>query len=223
MLSDEDNPIVLPEGITRRTEAGCIEIFENIMSDDIAKKLISVFEDSHINEECPAEYQEARIGGENIVGGEYRSNSVMSIQGHTDISGFNVCSCKMDEAENFLRSIFIPCVNFYQLKYDIEVAFDEGLQLLKYGPGKEYKPHADAGPGVSGRVLSGIIFLNPSDYEGGSTYFINFNYNLKTSGPSIALFPSNYAYTHRAKAVFSGTKYAIVTWMWAPWSGQPDG
>lgn len=218
MLLDEDNPVVLPEGITRRTEAGCIEIFENIMSKETVDKLISIFNKADINDSCPAQYEHARVGEENINGGEYRSNKVLAIEAHSDIFGLNNCSCQMDEAESFLRSILTPCVNFYQLKYDVEIARDEGLQLLKYGPGKEYKPHSDAGPGVSGRVLSGIIFLNPSEYEGGSTYFLNYKFNLKTSGPSIALFPSNYAYTHRAKAVFSGTKYAIVTWMWAPWS-----
>lgn len=217
MLLDQDNPVALPEGVTNRTEAGCIEIFENIMSQDTADKLISIFNKADMNDSCPAEYRGATVGGQSVQDSSIRSNLVLNLEKHSDIFGKSNCSCQMDEAEDFIRSIFTPCVNFYQLKYGIEIDRDEGLQILKYSPGKDYKPHADAGPGVSGRVLSGIIFLNPSDYEGGSTYFLNYNFNLKTKGPSIALFPSNYAYMHRAKAVFSGTKYAIVTWMWAPW------
>ena len=217
MISDDENPIALPDGIIRRTEAGCVEVFENIMSQETAYKLIKVFDDADANGACPASYVHASIGEENLHGGEFRSNSVLSVAAHTGFDG-SPCTCEIAEAEDFLRSIFTPCVNFYQLKYEVEIGSDEGLQLLKYGPGKEYKAHADHGPGSHNRVLSGIIYLNPNDYEGGSTYFLNYGLNLKTTTPSIALFPSNYAYIHRAKAVLSGTKYAIVTWMWPPWS-----
>lgn len=221
MVDDRDNPIVLPEGVTNRTEAGAVEIFENVMTMDTAKKIISAVEQAVINEKCPTHYQYATIGENRDHGGSYRSNSVLTIKSHDDANGYR-CDCELDKAEEYLKSIFVPCVNFYQYKYNVQVAFDEDFQLLKYGPGREYKEHADQGPGADQRIVSGIIYLNPWEYEGGSTYFPNYNLNVNPELPSVVLFPSNYAYTHRAKAVLSGTKYAIVTWMWPPWAERPE-
>lgn len=212
MLLDEDNPIILPAGVVNRTEAGCIEIFENIFSDEVAQKIIDSAEKAHSNISCPLSFGPAFIGSEGTEGGDFRSNLVMAFDPHLSVNGAE-CNCDINNAEDFLKEIYVTCVKFYQEKYDVRVEWDEGFQLLKYGPGKEYKPHSDAGPGHNQRVVSGIIYLNPKDYEGGGTYFVNYKYNLKTTSPSIALFPSNYAYLHRAKAVLSGTKYAIVTWM----------
>ena len=36
---------------------------------------------------------------------------------------------------------------------------------------------------------------------------------VKPDTPSLVLFPSNYAYSHTALPVDSGTKYALVTWL----------
>jgi prolyl 4-hydroxylase len=45
----------------------------------------------------------------------------------------------------------------------------EPLQVLRYRPGGEYKPHFDAIPGVrQSAVLTMIVWLN-EDYEGGET------------------------------------------------------
>lgn len=211
MLLDSENPVDLPVGVTNRTEAGCIEIFENIFSRETSKKIIDEIEKSSSDIFCTLEFGPAFIGNNGEHGKDFRSNLVMEIYQHGNVSG-ETCQCKINEIEQYIREIYVTCVRFYQEKYDVLVEWDEGFQVLKYGPGKEYKPHSDAGPG-SQRVVSGIIYLNPWEYEGGGTFFLNYGINIKTEGPSIVLFPSNYAYTHRAKAVLSGTKYALVTWM----------
>jgi hypothetical protein len=190
------------------TEAGCIEIYNNLIDVETANKIIDIFEKSNLDSKCPLDFGDAGIGYENKPGGEVRSNKVMGLFRHECHS-----ECQVNEALDFIYEKWIDCVRHYQDKYSVYVDFDEGLQLLKYGPGKEYKPHADQGPGHEWRTVSGIIFLNPSDYEGGGTYFVNYDVTIKTDKPSMAIFPSNYAYTHRARAVLSGTKYAIVSWM----------
>lgn len=182
------------------------------MNQETSKKMIKIFEDAHESSSCPASYGPAHVGNEGALGGDVRSNLVMPVDYHDNELG-DPCSCGMHEAMDFLRDIYVSCVNHYQEKYDVEIGFDEGFQLLKYGPGKEYKPHTDWGPGFEHRIVSGLIYLNPGEYEGGGTYFLNYNTLISPSTPSIALFPSNYAYKHRAKAVLSGNKYAIVTWM----------
>ena len=50
-----------------------------------------------------------------------------------------------------------------------------------------------------------------------------FEENIKPEAPALVLFPSNYAYAHRAMPVIKGTKYAIVTWLGHPFDldGMP--
>ena len=140
----------------------------------------------------------------------------MDLYNHNNIYN-EACQCEVNNIHNFIKEKLSICVRHYSSKYGVEIAFDEGLQLLKYGPGKQYKPHTDYGPGAEHRVLSGLIYLNPGEYLGGGTYFTNFDYLVDPQTPTLALFPSNYAYQHAARPVFDGFKYAIVTWFGPPW------
>jgi prolyl 4-hydroxylase len=55
----------------------------------------------------------------------------------------------------------------------------EPLQVLRYGPGGEYKPHCDALPGLANqRVLTMIVWLN-EDYAGGETLFMKTSAKLR--------------------------------------------
>jgi hypothetical protein len=97
--------------------------------------------------------------------------------------------------------------------------FVEGFNLLKYQTGQEYKAHYD-GPTSSHRFISPILYIN-DDYTGGELEFVFQNLKIKPSAGMLALFPSNYAYSHIAHPVKTGTKYAIVTWLHdQPPSGQ---
>jgi predicted 2-oxoglutarate/Fe(II)-dependent dioxygenase YbiX len=106
-----------------------------------------------------------------------------------------------------LLSTSIP----YARKHDIDELYHENYNMLKYQTGQEYRAHAD-GFTDSGRSVSAIIYLN-NDYEGGELEFVNFNIKLKPEPGMLILFPSNYAYSHIAHPVKSGTKYALVTWI----------
>ena len=51
------------------------------------------------------------------------------------------------------------------------VACGEPLQVLRYGPGQEYRPHIDALPqGENQRIFTMLVYLN-HDYQGGETLF----------------------------------------------------
>jgi prolyl 4-hydroxylase len=55
----------------------------------------------------------------------------------------------------------------------------EPLQVLRYRPGGEYKPHFDAIPGFANqRILTMIVWLD-EDYEGGETMFMKTGAKLK--------------------------------------------
>jgi prolyl 4-hydroxylase len=54
-----------------------------------------------------------------------------------------------------------------------DVRAGEPLQVLRYAPGEQYRPHSDALPGVTSsqqRVVTFLVYLN-EDYEGGETAF----------------------------------------------------
>ena len=207
-----DNAFKIPEDVDVTTYAGAIDVYENIFNEEVSNKIISIVENADKNPACPIKYDHATVGG-GQDGGNFRSNVSMSLFSHSD-----ECTCKINETLHFLKEKLSLFVRHYSHKYDVEIAFDEGLQVLKYSPGKQYKAHIDYGPGAaSSRVLSGLMYLNPKKYLGGGTYFVNFNETIDPSFPSIALFPSNYAYKHSARPVFEGNKYAIVTWFGPPW------
>jgi hypothetical protein len=204
------------DGVEVKTFAGAIDVYQNIFNKDTAKEMVSSFEEANSNPLCPLSYSNAKIG-DNHDGGSIRSNVIMGLNYHNDIYN-NECTCKINSILNFLKEKLSTFVTIYSEKYEVEIAFDEGLQLLKYGPGKQYKAHTDYGPwGAEHRVVSGLIYINPGEYLGGGTQFVNFQETIMPETPSIALFPSNYAYRHAAQPVFEGYKYAIVTWFGPPW------
>ena len=95
--------------------------------------------------------------------------------------------------------------------------FREGIAILKYEKGQEYKWHADQGvmkstDGTSlslTRCISVVVYLN-DDFDGGETEMLGRKYRPRKGRALI--FPSNWNYPHRACPVKEGTKYALVTW-----------
>lgn len=64
----------------------------------------------------------------------------------------------------------------------------EPLQVLRYRPGGEYKPHFDAIPGFANqRILTMIVWLN-DDYEGGETLFTKTGASFKGAAGDALLF-----------------------------------
>jgi hypothetical protein len=204
----------LPAEATKEIFGGAIAIYNNIMTQEQAKKIINTYEEVSQDPDSQTTFVGAGVGAHNQDGGNVRSNLVMVIDPMPD--NYEEWNQKLSDASGFVRERISACVRDYSQQFGIEIAYDEGLQLLKYGPGKQYRAHADQGPGMMYRVLSGVLYLNPTEYEGGSTYFLNYDVNVHPETISLALFPANYAYMHQAKPVMLGTKYAIVTWFGAP-------
>ena len=112
-----------------------------------------------------------------------------------------------------VQKIYVEAVNDYRNNFlTLDITQDEGFNMLRYEKTNKYDFHCDA-HFTTYRVLSGLIYLNPSDYQGGETFFKHFNISVKPEKPSIVLFPSNYIYLHAAMPVEEGVKYILVTWM----------
>lgn len=203
---------------------GVVQIYENWLSDEQANNLIQLAETIHKEEVIPHRFEQAGIGKLQANGGDIRSNRLMPITNIARVpqeSGeFRTALqnnkqnlyLQMQNAVNLISEKLVQSVNDYRQEHEIDIGFDEGLTLLKYESGQYYKPHCDYAA-HNPRYLSALILLNPTEYEGGGTHFVHFDEEVKPTSPSLVLFPSNYAYSHTALPVDSGTKYAIVTWL----------
>jgi prolyl 4-hydroxylase len=64
----------------------------------------------------------------------------------------------------------------------------EPLQILRYRPGQEFKPHRDClPPGQNQRVMTMLVYLNDA-YEGGETEFLKTGFKIKGSPGDAILF-----------------------------------
>jgi predicted 2-oxoglutarate/Fe(II)-dependent dioxygenase YbiX len=116
-----------------------------------------------------------------------------------------------------VRSIYASYVGPH---YRADIEWFDRPEILRYGPGGEYKPHADsenffADEGrwkrVIDRDLSILLYLNDT-FEGGEIAFLNFGMQFKPKAGLLVAFPSDARYVHAALPVKQGTRYAIVSW-----------
>lgn len=99
----------------------------------------------------------------------------------------------------------------------------EGFQILRYDPGDHYEWHSDrVYPGIrfeNGFVVqrerrTSIVLYLTNNFEGGQTEFSS-GMIIKPKPGEALFFPSYEIYPHRARAIISGRKYALVTWVLA--------
>ena len=108
-------------------------------------------------------------------------------------------------------------------------AFEQGepLQVLRYRPGQEYRPHFDFLEGVDNpRPWTALIYLN-DDYEGGETAFVETGLSFRGRTGDLLLFRNegpdgqrDPLAKHAGLPVTSGTKYLATRWIrerrWVP-------
>ena len=96
----------------------------------------------------------------------------------------------------------------------------EPLQVLRYAPGQEYRPHIDAVPGLANqRILTMLVWLN-DDYEGGETRFIETGLTVKGRKGDALLFENVDAegrpdtkMVHAGLPVTAGVKLLASRWI----------
>ncbi|HEV2817133.1 MAG TPA: 2OG-Fe(II) oxygenase [Allosphingosinicella sp.] len=111
-----------------------------------------------------------------------------------------------------------------------EVGQGEPLQVLRYRPGGEYRPHFDAIPGFANqRVLTMIVWLN-EDYEGGETMFMKTGMKVKGRAGDALLFRNalgdgtrDPAAAHAGLPVTRGEKLIASRWIRASRFEPPSG
>ncbi|WP_299191990.1 2OG-Fe(II) oxygenase [uncultured Erythrobacter sp.] len=97
-----------------------------------------------------------------------------------------------------------------------EKVYADTLQLVRWRPGDNQKPHADCEEpdGLPNRTpwraFASIIYLN-DEYEGGGIYFPDRKLKPEIKPNMLAFFPSTNHYRHGVEAVTSGLRYTIST------------
>jgi predicted 2-oxoglutarate/Fe(II)-dependent dioxygenase YbiX len=186
------------------TVGGCIDIFENAWPDP--EGTIEAVEAQCNDVATGLRWSRAETLGDG-VNQNRRTNYDLGITVNAH-QGDPVAQAIHNQMYMLLMATSVPYADKYGMQ---ENMYHEGYNMLKYSFGQEYKAHYD-GDTATGRSLSAIVYLN-SNYEGGEVEFTNFGVKIKPQPGMLLLFPSNYAYTHIAHPVTSGTKYAIVTWI----------
>lgn len=185
--------------------AGCIEIYENIWPnpESTIKNIESLCNDSQLDISwSPAE----TIG--HGVNQDIRTNKTLSVTYLASLLDNQI----LQNINNQFYTLLLAATNSYAKRFHIqEKIWHENYNVLKYQKGQQYDLHYD-GNANTGRIVSAICYLN-SDYQGGEIEFPNFNVQIKPEPGMLVLFPSNFAYSHIAHPVTSGTKYALVTWL----------
>jgi prolyl 4-hydroxylase len=107
----------------------------------------------------------------------------------------------------------------------------EPLQVLRYGPGQQYRLHSDALPGVTNqRSVTAIAYLN-SGYAGGETDFPEIGVRYRPQGGDILVFHNVLAdgrmdprARHAGLPVTSGVKWIATRWIhtapYDPWTAS---
>lgn len=101
-----------------------------------------------------------------------------------------------------------------------DVAQGEPLQVLRYRPGQQYKPHFDAVPGLDNqRVMTVLVYLN-DNYQGGETEFPKTGLKVKGKRGDALLFRNvgddgraDDSAMHAGLPVKSGMKLLYSRWI----------
>ena len=110
-----------------------------------------------------------------------------------------------------------------------KTAFDAGeaLQVLRYTPGQEYRPHFDFVDGAQNqRLWTALVYLN-DEYEGGETAFVRTGTAVRGNTGDMLVFRNALAdgspdplAEHAGLPVTSGSKYLATRWVregrWIP-------
>jgi hypothetical protein len=100
----------------------------------------------------------------------------------------------------------------------------EGIQILEYTPGQQYKFHYDQNWDRNSnefyRTISVVLYLT-SDFEGGGTEFADAVY--KPQPGEALIFPSSWCFPHSGQTVTSGLKRVAVTWYYVYPAMQTNG
>lgn len=172
-----------------------VGIYQYDFPEDLAKNLVEVARQAN-----DAVWKKSGIGSDGDLDQSYRTSRGLNMP--------EVFPFWDDEVRKFT----VPAINHYSSDFEASISQDEGFNMLHYKVSNKYDYHSDS-DWTNYRTVSCLVYLNPSDYEGGETHFKKFDIKVKPEKPALVVFPSNYSYLHASLPVTEGEKYILVSWM----------
>ncbi|MBX9956598.1 2OG-Fe(II) oxygenase [Peribacillus simplex] len=181
--------------VVARLEEPLIVVLENVLSDEECDGLIELSKDK---------MNRSKIGVTHEVNGIRTSSSMFFQENEYDI---------ITKIEKRISTIM-----------NIPVEHGEGIQILKYTPGQEYKAHFDffsfsSTAAKNNRISTIILYLNDVEH-GGETFFPKLNFSVFPRKGMAVYF--EYFYNdknlneltlHGGAPVITGEKWVATQWM----------
>ncbi|MFD1205236.1 2OG-Fe(II) oxygenase [Sporosarcina contaminans] len=180
--------------IVARLEEPLVVVLGNVLSDEECNELINMSTDK---------MKRSKIGTTRVEN-ELRTSSSMFIE----------------ESENDIVARVEKRVSTIM---NIPIEHAEGLQILRYTPGQQYKPHYDFFSATSkvtnNRISTLVMYLNDVE-EGGETFFPKLNFSVSPKKGMAVYF--EYFYNdqtlneltlHGGAPVIIGEKWVATQWM----------
>lgn len=185
----------------------CIWVYRNVIKPefDIVNRLEKVLNDPtnhHEWREALVGYQQRMPEYRDCVDFKFKKSDIMH---------------EPTQASLELQQIWQECYDAQKAAVDdycrthnvMELRYWEAFNFVRYSEGHHFMEHHDHGYSYN-CTLSVVSYLN-DDYEGGEIYFRLQELNIKPKAGDMVIFPSAFAYPHRAMPVKSGVKYSLVT------------
>lgn len=181
--------------IIARLEEPLVVVLGNVLSDEECDELIAVSTDN---------MKRSKVGSARSVNDIRTSNGTFLDENESDI---------ITIIEKRISSIM-----------NIPIEHGDGLQILKYMPGQEYKEHFDFFASTSkassnNRISTLVMYLNDVE-EGGETYFPKLNFSVTPQKGMAVYFEYFYhdahlneQTLHAGLPVIKGEKWIATQWM----------
>jgi len=120
------------------------------------------------------------------------------------------------ESAIILLDANIRCGQRIKEEFDLDVpVYSDTLQVIRWFPGMEQHPHADDMSntdivGFDHRAFGSIIYLN-DNYDGGHTYYPNYNFDITPKVGTLAVHPGDPEHLHGVTKIENGIRYTIAS------------
>jgi len=119
------------------------------------------------------------------------------------------------KAAEIMLDANIRCSNVIKNNYAIPEIYSDTLQICRWFPGMEQPPHCDDMTdtnvvGLEHREFGSIIYLNEG-YEGGQTYYPNYNISITPQAGKLAVHPGDPDHLHGVTKIEGGMRYTIAS------------
>jgi hypothetical protein len=118
---------------------------------------------------------------------------------------------------NLIITILFRIQNIIIKEYATDsITYADTIDLVRWFPGMEQVSHCDdmsdheEATVFNHRKFGCIIYLN-DDYEGGQTYYSNYNYEIIPKSGTLAIHPADCNHRHGVRKIENNTRYTLAS------------